>query len=247
MALGGHRRQHGFGLSQTFSLAHTPGSKHLTFLAETFQVGAQGAQALLANGLFAAHAVARLDFATQIPTPIGQAAAQLHLALAQGRRLRIVGGDGLLCAGDDPLPVGNGPAGINQLVQGQMPVVPVPDQQQLAQLGRDGFVLPRPLGLALQLAEPRADLGDDVADAGQVLLRLLQLFQCLAPLLPVEGDAGCFFEEFAAIFGPQGQSLVDHALTNDDMGAASQAGTVKQLVDITQTHLLPVEIVLVLA
>jgi len=50
----------------------------------------------------------------------------------------------------------------------------------------------------------------------------------------------------AAIFGPQGQRLVDHALTDDDMCAPPQAGSIEQLVHITQAHLLPIEEILVL-
>ena len=104
----------------------------------------------------------------------------------------------------------------------------------------DFRLLAQRLHLQLQLL-------DLVVDAEQVFLRLFQL--PLRLLLPVTeaGDAGGLLKDLTPVGALVGNDLGDAALADDGIPVPAQAGVHEQVVDVLQTHLLPVDIVLAVA
>src|SRR5690606_3784788 len=96
-------------------------------------------------------------------------------------------------------------------------------------------------GLAAERADLAADLGDDVGDAGKVLVGEREFLQGLLALRFVFGDAGGLFEDGAALLGVGGEDLVDLALGHDRVGRAADAGVHEELLDVLQATGLAVE------
>ena len=92
------------------------------------------------------------------------------------------------------------------------------------------------LRLDPQGLHPALQLGENVPQAHQVFLGLVQ--SPLRLLLPVTvaGDSRGFLENFPAVLGTGGHNAVDLALADDGITVPSQARVHKQLVDILQAH-----------
>jgi hypothetical protein len=101
-------------------------------------------------------------------------------------------------------------------------------------------------GLAAERADLSGDLGDDVGDAGEVLLGEGELVHRLAALRLVFGDAGGLLEDDAALLGLGGEDLVDLALGHDRVARPADAGVHEKLVDVLQAAGLAVEEILAL-
>ena len=103
------------------------------------------------------------------------------------------------------------------------------------------------LGLGGQPASLWPQLGDDVLDAGEVRRRLGQLVLGLAAATLVAPDAGDLLEQRAALLGPHGQRLVDHALADEQEGVVGEVGGVEEVDEVAQPDALLVQQVFVLA
>ena len=79
------------------------------------------------------------------------------------------------------------------------------------------------------------DLFDDVTDAQKVRFRRFQFAQRFAFLRFVFGNTGRFFKNRAAIFRSRAEDHVDFALLHHGVGAASDAGVGKEILNIAQT------------
>ena len=92
-------------------------------------------------------------------------------------------------------------------------------------------------GLPLQRREAARDLRDDVADAQQVLPRLIHLL--LGLLLPglVLGDAGGLFDQHPAIFGARRDDEPDLSLLDDRVRLGADAGAEEQIGDVLEADL----------
>ena len=88
---------------------------------------------------------------------------------------------------------------------------------------------------------------DLVVDAEKVFLRLFQL--PLRFLLPVTeaGDAGGLLKDLTPVGALVGNDLGDAALADDGIPVPAQAGVHEQVVDVLQTYLLPIDIILAVA
>ena len=88
------------------------------------------------------------------------------------------------------------------------------------------------LGLGGQPAGLGPQLGQDVFDARQVRLGLLELLLglSLAPL--VSTDTGHFLKQRAPFLGPQRQRLIDHALADEQECVVCKVGRVQQVDEI---------------
>src|SRR5690606_36041390 len=127
-----------------------------------------------------------------------------------------------------------------------VPVVAIPDSQAGLEVGLDLPVLARPLRLALQAPQARSELGQDVLDALEVALcRLHALQRFLAPAA-VKSIAGRLLNPPWALFCFEGEGRVHQTLPDDRVRPLRQADLCQQLRDLAQSHLLPVEQVLVL-
>ena len=92
-------------------------------------------------------------------------------------------------------------------------------------------------GLALERGEVALDLGDDVADAQQVLLRQLHLaLGLLLPALELR-DAGGLLDEEAAVLGLRAHDEADLALLDDRVRLRADAGPEEQIGDVPQADL----------
>jgi hypothetical protein len=96
------------------------------------------------------------------------------------------------------------------------------------------LVAPRLAGLALQGDDLPLDLAQDVGQAQQVLLGLVQLADGLALVGLVLGDAAGFLEHLAAVFGTRAQDAVDAALLHQRVGVGADAGVHEQALDVLQ-------------
>jgi hypothetical protein len=92
------------------------------------------------------------------------------------------------------------------------------------------------LGLALERAELPTHLVHDVANARQVLTRLLELALSLVALLFVARNARRFLDENAALVGLRGQDMVQLVLVHDRVGPRIGAGTCKEIEDVAQAR-----------
>lgn len=105
---------------------------------------------------------------------------------------------------------------------------------EVAELGEELLVTAGLGGLALEGADLAADLADDVVEADQVRLGLLQLPHRLLLLALEAGDPGGFLEDGAAVLGTGGEDLVDLALLHDGVGGPADAGVHEELVDVAE-------------
>ncbi len=127
------------------------------------------------------------------------------------------------------------------------PAVTVPHPQQAIQVRFDELVFFGPLGLLFQPAHPRLNFFDNIVQPQQVALRFFQFGQRVGPFLAMEGDAGGFFKQSAALFGVQRQHPVDGALADDGVRLAAESAFGQQLADVSEADAAAVEIILVLA
>ena len=139
-----------------------------------------------------------LGFAVQFAASAVQSAqffAELGLRFAQRFDLAADVGQGLLAGLDMLLEVFFLCATAVEPPEGGVPAVAVPDTQQIAQILGDLFSFSSPVGLALEVFEPRTQFGHNILDAGQILLGCIEPAQCGPSLDLVAGDARCLFEE----------------------------------------------------
>ena len=99
------------------------------------------------------------------------------------------------------------------------------------------------LRLRFKLCEIGVQLAQNVLHALEVLARILKTIFRLAAALFVLGDTGGFFEEDAQLLGTGFDNARDHALTNDGVRARAQTGAEEDILHITPTHCLIVDVV----
>jgi hypothetical protein len=107
-----------------------------------------------------------------------------------------------------------------------------------------GLVPPRLAGLALERADLAFDLANDVGEADEIGLGVLELAERLLFLALVFRDAGGFLEDGAAVLRARGKDEIDLALLHDGVGGAADAGVHEELVDVAQAAGRLVELVL---
>src|SRR5688572_19931209 len=138
-----------------------------------------------------------------------------------------------------------GPRVVDRLCQLAIP----PREQHLfppAQFVAQPLVAPRLRRLTLQRATLLFNFEDDVVDAGQVLLRRLELqLRCPPPRL-VFGDAGGLLDQLPAIGRARAEDHPDLALLDDRVGLGAEAGVHHQLVHVAQAADFAVDEVLAL-
>ena len=112
-------------------------------------------------------------------------------------------------------------------------------QTQREQLGREaalGFlehlVAARGRGLALQVADLLVDFVAHVLQALEVLARVGDARLGFLAAFLVTRDAGGFFDEGAHVIGLRLDDARDHALLDDGVAAAAEAGAEEQLGDV---------------
>ena len=128
-----------------------------------------------------------------------------------------------------------------------VPLVAVPDALQLLEVAAEEVVLFRALRLAAEGAGAGLHLAEDVADALEVALRLLDALQGLLALAQVRRDAGGLLKERPARLGPQGERRVHQPLADHRVAAARQARPAEDVEDVAVADLVAVQDVLVLA
>jgi hypothetical protein len=155
------------------------------------------------------------------------------LGRAQRRGLRFQLEAELLDVTDVPFPVG-----------GRLPH-PQQPQQVLrgAHLPLQIVVAGRDLRLSPQVLELLAELGADVVHSQQVLPRVLDPHFCFVAARAVLRDAGRFLEEDAQVLGLRLDDPRDHALLDDGVGAAAEAGAEEDVGDIPAPHVDVVDVI----
>ena len=118
----------------------------------------------------------------------------------------------------------------------------LPASQLLAQAA----VAPRPGRLPLERPALLLDLEDDVVDAGQVLLRRLELELGRPPPRLVLGDAGRLLEQLPALGRARPQYLTDAPLLDHRVGLHAHARVHQEVLHVAQSADLPVDEVLAL-
>ncbi len=78
------------------------------------------------------------------------------------------------------------------------------------------------LGLALQAAQARRYLGDQVVDAQDVARSFVQFVKGIGPTRLVQGQPGGFFDQRPAFLGSQRERRIDQALADHGVGSARQ-------------------------
>src|SRR6185295_3685740 len=127
------------------------------------------------------------------------------------------------------------------VLAGEQHLLPVP------QLVAQPPVAPRLAGLPLQRAALLLDLENDVVDAGEVLLRRLELqFRGAAARLVLR-DAGGLLDQLAAVGRPRAEDHPDLALLDDRVVLGAETGVHQQVVDVAQAAGVSVDQVLALA
>src|SRR6476659_419872 len=91
-----------------------------------------------------------------------------------------------------------------------------------------------------------AVLREDVLDPGEVRLGLDELLLRLAPPSLVAPDAGDLLEQGAALLGPQGERLVDHALPDEQARVLGEVRRVEEVHQVLEPDALAIEQVVVL-
>ena len=97
-----------------------------------------------------------------------------------------------------------------------------------------GLIAARLARLALERADLPLHFADDVGEADEVGLGVLELAERLFFLALVLGDTGGLLENRAAVLGTRGENRVDLALLHDRVGGASDAGVHEHAVDVAQ-------------
>ena len=115
---------------------------------------------------------------------------------------------------------------------------------ELGQLIERGLVAAGLAGLALERADLPLHFADDVGEADEVGLGVLQLAQRFLFLALEFRDAGGFLENRTAIFRTRREDRVDLALLHDGVGAAADAGVHEHGLDVAQAAADLVELVL---
>ena len=110
-----------------------------------------------------------------------------------------------------------------------------------------GDELLRLFRLEAQGLHPALQLREDVPQAHQVLLSLVQAALRLLFAVAVAGDARRLLKNLPAVLGTGGHDAVDLALADDGIAVPSQARVHKELVDILQAHGVLVDEVLALS
>ena len=141
------------------------------------------------------------------------------------RRAQIVDGEGEIVA---PSPE-HGPGGdeLEKLVAGD-------PQLEVAQLVAVATVALGLLGLAAQGGDPAFELGDDVADAHQVLTRRLDLALRRGLLRLEAGDPGGLVDDVTTLLGLARDDLADLALLDARVALGAGPGAHQQLGDVAQ-------------
>ncbi len=103
---------------------------------------------------------------------------------------------------------------------------------EVLEVAHDLLVTTRLAGLTLQRADLAFHFSNEVLDAQQILLGILELAHGLFFLRLKFGDAGGFFENQPAIFRFAGQDLGDVALRHDAVTGAANAGAHEQLLNV---------------
>ena len=103
------------------------------------------------------------------------------------------------------------------------------------QLGLQGQILLRHLGLGFQLADLLAQLLAHVLDAQQVLAGILHAQLGFAAPFLVFGNSRRFFQKNPQLLGSRLDHARDHSLLDDGVGARSQPGTQENIGDVAAT------------
>ena len=104
------------------------------------------------------------------------------------------------------------------------------------QFGGQLGVLDGALGLPLDGAQARLDLGRQQAGAGQVLLGLGAAAAAVDHAQTMRAHAGHVLDQAAAILGTQPQHLLDQPLPHERVRARPQPALREQLLDVAQAH-----------
>ena len=97
------------------------------------------------------------------------------------------------------------------------------------------------------MRDARLDLTHEHLHALEVFARGLQFRLRFLEALAVEADFGRLFDQRAAIFGPQAEHLLDHALPHEGVTVLANLGAHEQLDDVAQADAGAVDEVLVFA
>ncbi|MDX1384232.1 MAG: hypothetical protein R3190_11345 [Thermoanaerobaculia bacterium] len=95
--------------------------------------------------------------------------------------------------------------------------------------------------LALEGAEAATLLFEDVGEARDVLVGLLQATQRAVSTAPVFRDAGCLLDDGAMLIGPGAEDVADLALSDEHVLVASHAAVGQQFVQVQEPALGPVQ------
>ena len=121
------------------------------------------------------------------------------------------------------------------------------EQEGLGQLLCGRFARRLLLCLGREASRLRAELTQDVLDAGEVGLGLDELLLGAAAAALVATDAGHLLEQRPAFLGAQGQRLVDHPLADEQECVVGEMGRVEQVDQVAQADAALVQEVVVLA
>ena len=116
-----------------------------------------------------------------------------------------------------------------------------------AQLVLEALVAAGLAHLALQRDDLAFDLFDDVAQAQQVGLGMVQLAQGFLLIGLILADPAGFLEHLAAVIGTRTENLVDAPLLHHTVGVGPQSGIHEQALDVLETALGLINEILALA
>ena len=121
------------------------------------------------------------------------------------------------------------------------------EEVDLAQLRLHLLVAAGARGLGAERVDLAAKLGDDVREAGEVLVGRLELAERLAAVGAEAGDAGRLLEDRAAVLGAGGEDRVDLALGHHGVGRRADARVHEEALDVAEAAGRAVDEVLALA
>ena len=116
-----------------------------------------------------------------------------------------------------------------------------------AEILHEGLVAASLPGLTLERTDLALHLLDDVGDAEEIRLGVLELAECLFLLRLVLGDAGGLLEDGAAVLRAAVEQEGGLALLHDGVGAPADAGVHEEIVDVLEAAGGAVDQVLALA
>ncbi len=105
---------------------------------------------------------------------------------------------------------------------------------ELVQFVAEGLVGSGFAGLSLERADLPFHFADDVGEAQQVGLGVLELAEGFLLVGLELGDAAGFLENRAPVFGVGAQDLVDAALFHEGVGDGADAGVHEEALDVLQ-------------